>query len=141
MQTLMIFWSALFALVFFVLQAGFNMLAALTDALYSSLVRIVSIILLLGGGLLIVGTISGIIDQIIRNGLLAALSMIFVLAVEIGIIWFLFGWLWQIVQNLLEVLIDFVFNFLTILMTALAAGCESKYNYFMKKIMVQTEKG
>lgn len=141
MTTLIIFWSALMALTFFILQAGFNMLAALTDALYSSLLRIVSIILLLGGGLLIVGTISSIIDQIIRNGLGAALSMIFVLAVEIGIIWFLFGWLWQIVQNLLEVLIDFVFNFLTILMTALAAGCESKYNYFMKKIMVQIEKG
>lgn len=141
MTTIIIFWSALMALTFFILQAGFNMLAALTDALYSSLIRIVSIILLFIIGFLIIGTISGIIDQIIRNGLFSALSMIFVLAVEIGILWFLVGWLWQIVQSLLEKLIDFVFTFLTVLMTALAAGCESKYNYFLKKIMMQTEKG
>ena len=141
MTTIIIFWSALMALTFFILQAGFNMLAALTDALYSSLIRIVSIILLFIIGFLIIGTISGIIDQIIRNGLFSALSMIFVLAVEIGIIWFLVGWLWQIVQSLLEKLIDFVFTFLTVLMTTLAAGCESKYNYFLKKIMMQTEKG
>lgn len=141
MTTIIIFWSALMALTFFILQAGFNMLAALTDALYSSLIRIVSIILLFIIGFLIIGTISGIIDQIIRNGLFSALSMIFVLAVEIGILWFLAGWLWQIVQSLLEKLIDFVFTFLTVLMTTLAAGCESKYNYFLKKIMMQTEKG
>lgn len=141
MTTIIIFWSALMALTFFILQAGFNMLAALTDALYSSLIRIVSIILLFIIGFLIIGTISGIIDQIIRNGLFSALSMIFVLAVEIGILWFLVGWLWQIVQSLLEKLIDFVFTFLTVLMTTLAAGCESKYNYFLKKIMMQTEKG
>jgi hypothetical protein len=141
MTTIIIFWSALMALTFFILQAGFNMLAALTDALYSSLIRIVSIILLFIIGFLIIGTISSIIDQIIRNGLFSALSMMFVLAVEIGILWFLVGWLWQIVQSLLEKLIDFVFTFLTALMTALAAGCESKYNYFLKKIMMQTEKG
>lgn len=141
MTTIIIFWSALMALTFFILQAGFNMLAALTDALYSSLIRIVSIILLFIIGFLIIGTIGGIIDQIIRNGLFSALSMMFVLAVEIGILWFLVGWLWQIVQSLLEKLIDFVFTFLTVLMTALAAGCESKYNYFLKKIMMQTEKG
>lgn len=141
MTTIIIFWSALMALTFFILQAGFNMLAALTDALYSSLIRIVSIILLFIIGFLIIGTISSIIDQIIRNGLFSALSMMFVLAVEIGILWFLVGWLWQIVQSLLEKLIDFVFTFLTVLMTALAAGCESKYNYFLKKIMMQTEKG
>lgn len=141
MTTIIIFWSALMALTFFILQAGFNMLAALTDALYSSLIRIVSIILLFIIGFLIIGTISGIIDQIIRNGLFSALSMIFVLAVEIGMLWFLVGWLWQIVQSLLEKLIDFVFTFLTVLMTTLATGCESKYNYFLKKIMMQTEKG
>ena len=141
MTTIIIFWSALMALTFFILQAGFNMLAALTDALYSSLIRIVSIILLFIIGFLIIGTISSIIDQIIRNGIFSALSMMFVLAVEIGILWFLVGWLWQIVQSLLEKLIDFVFTFLTVLMTALAAGCESKYNYFLKKIMMQTEKG
>lgn len=141
MTTIIIFWSALMALTFFILQAGFNMLAALTDALYSSLIRIVSIILLFIIGFLIIGTISSIIDQIIRNGLFSALSMMFVLAVEIGILWFLVGWLWQIVQSLLEKLIDFVFTFLTALMIVLAAGCESKYNYFLKKIMMQTEKG
>ena len=141
MTTIMIFWSALMALTFFILQAGFNMLAALTDALYSSFLRIVSIILLLIIGSLIIGTISGIIDQIIKNGILGALSMIFALALQIVVLWFLVGWLWRIVQSLLEKLIDFVFTFLTVLMTTLAAGCESKYNYFLKKIMMQTEKG
>ena len=56
MTTIIIFWSALMALTFFILQAGFNMLAALTDALYSSLIRIVSIILLFIIGFLIIGT-------------------------------------------------------------------------------------
>ena len=141
MATFIIFWSALLALLFFVLQAGFKALAAITDALFSSLLRVVEILILIVAGAVIVSTIGFIVEETIRNGFLSALSTVFMLVIELLILWVCVGWLWNIAEGLLEVVVNTAFAIIAGIMYGLAGTCEKKYNYFLGMIIKQTEKG
>lgn len=140
MVTFVIFWSAAFAIIFFVLGIIFKALASACNALLSSI-----------GGVLAVGGLASlagvvlyllyvIIDGIIKDGFWSVVGSIIIFLVILGFIGGIIGGLGAVLLELVVVIVSFVFEIISGILEWLASTCEKGYAKFLTAIIKRLDK-
>ena len=140
MVAFVIFWSAAFAIIFFVLGVFFKALASIFNALLTSI-----------GGIFAIGGLAGlagiglyllyaIIDGIIKEGFWSVVGVIVLLLVEIGIIGAIVGGLGAALLELIVVVAEAILLFISGILEWLAATCERAYAKFLTAIIKRLDK-
>lgn len=140
MVAFVIFWSAAFAIIFFVLGVFFKALASIFNALLTSI-----------GGILAIGGLTGlagiglyllyaIIDGIIKEGFWSVVGMIVLFLVVIGIIGAIVGGLGAALLELIVVVAEAILFFISGILEWLAATCERAYTKFLTAIIKRLDK-
>ncbi|MCM1326316.1 MAG: hypothetical protein NC094_04265 [Bacteroidales bacterium] len=135
MVTFIIFWAAVFALLFFVLAVIFKILASALEALLSA-----------GGQTLAVGFLAiiivialslfyAIVDGIIKEGLLSVLGTIVLFVIVLGILGAIFGGLGAALIELVVAAALFVLEIVSGVLEWLADKCEDGYIKFLRIIV------
>lgn len=136
MVTFIIFWAALFALVFFVLGVIFKALASAFHALLFSIGRALAVGGLAGLAALVLYSLYAIVNGIARGDLITVIEAIVVVVLVLC----LFG---AIVVYLGAILLEFVFKILEIVSGILewfADRCEKGYINFLTVIVNRLNK-
>ena len=140
MVACVIFWSAVFAIIFFVLGTFFKALASAFNALLTSLGRVLAISGLAGGTGVVLYLLYAIIGGINEEGFWTVIGPIVFIIIVIGFIVALIGGFGEI---LLEIVVALVENMLIIVSEVLewaADLCERKYIKFLKVIIRRLDK-
>ncbi|MCM1186514.1 MAG: hypothetical protein NC251_10315 [Lachnoclostridium sp.] len=135
MVTFIIFWAAVFALLFFVLAVIFKILASALEALLSAGGQTLAI-----GGLAIMIVIAlslfyAIVDGIIKEGLLSVLGTIVLFVIVLGIFGAIFGGLGAALIELVVAVALFVLEIVSGVLEWLADKCEEGYIKFLRIIV------
>ena len=131
MGIFVIFWSAIFAIFFFVLGIFFKALAATLAALDSTLkdlLPITGIAVFSGIGLYL---LYAIVDGIITEGIVSVLGMIASLAIVLLIVFAIFGGLATGLTELIIYLILLAIDTVEMCLETMAFLCESGYAKFV----------
>lgn len=140
MATLVIFWSATFAIIFFILGIFFKGLASAFNALMTSI-----------GGVLAVGGLAGlagialyllyaIIDGIIKDGFWSVVGTIFLLFILIGLVGALIGGLGAAILEIAVTIAIYALTILSAFLEWAANLCERSYAKFLKAIISRLDK-
>ena len=140
MVAFVIFWSATFAIFFFVLGIIFKGLASAFNALLSSIGGVLAI-----GGLAALAGIAlyllyGIIDGIIKEGFWSVLGMIVLLVIEIGIIGAIVGGLGAMILEIVVSIAVFILSIISAVLEGAAGLCERSYAKFLTAIIKRLDK-
>lgn len=142
MTTFVIFWAAVFALIFFLLGVIFKALASVFNyAIPASVVGMIPIIgMFLAPVLLLIaiGILYAIVVGIITEGFWSVVGLIILLIILIGIVVALFGWLGALLWLCLELIALcalHIIEFVSFGLEWLADKCESGYVTFLNVII------
>ena len=136
MVTLVIFWAALFCVIFFLLGTLFKGLASLFTGFIYSVMDIISIAILAGLGIVVLFTLYAIAQGIRTSGLGKVIGSMVILVIEFGIIGGLLGRLGAILLELAE----FIITIVSAVFEGAAAFCEKAYAHFLLVIIKRVDK-
>ena len=136
MVTLVIFWAALFCVIFFLLGTLFKGLASLFTGFIYSVMDIISIAILAGLGIVVLFNLYAIAQGIRTSGLGKVIVYIVILVIELGIIGGLLGRLGAILLELAE----FIITIVSAVFEGAAAFCEKAYAHFLLVIIKRVDK-
>lgn len=140
MVAFVIFWSAAFAIIFFILGIFFKALASAFNALMASL-----------GGILAIGGLAGlagialyllyaIIDGIIKDGFWSVIGTIVMLVIVIGIVGAIVGGLGALILEIVVVVVGYALMIISAVLEWAADLCERSYAKFLKAIISRLDK-
>ena len=140
MVVFVIFWSAAFAIIFFLLGIFFKALASAFNAVLASI-----------GGVLAIGGFAGllgivlyllyaIIDGIIKKGLWSVVGSIVMLIIVLGIVGAIVGELGAALLELIVVMAEVILVVVSGILEWLAATCEKAYAKFLMAIIKRLDK-
>lgn len=140
MVAFVIFWSATFAIIFFVLGIFFKALASAFNALLTSI-----------GGVLAIGGLAGltgialyllyaIIDGIIKDGFWSVVGTIIMFLIVLGIFGAIIGGLGAALLELVVVVVTFVLEIISGILEWLAMTCEKGYAKFLTAIIKRLDR-
>jgi len=135
-----IFWSAAFAIIFFVLGIFFKALASAFNALMASL-----------GGILAIGGLAGlagialyllyaIIDGIIKEGFWSVIGTIVMFFILIGIVGAIVGGLGAMILEIVVMVVGYALVIVSAVLEWAADLCERSYAKFLKAIISRLDK-
>lgn len=140
MVAFVIFWAAVFAIVFFLLGNVFKALASGFSALISSLALLLSVGFLTLAAIIVLYLLYGITDGIITSGIGEVIGTIFMTIVVIGILGALFGGLGAVLLELVLVVVTFALDIIDSVLNWAADLFERGYIKSLKTIINQLEK-
>lgn len=140
MVAFVIFWSATFAIIFFVLGIFFKALASAFNALLTSLGGVLAIGGLAGGAGVVLYLLYAIIDGIIKEGFWSVVGEIVLIFIVIGIIGALIGGLGAIILEIVVVVVGYALTIVSAILEWAADLCERKYAKFLKAIISRLDK-
>ena len=140
MVAFVIFWSAAFAIIFFILGIFFKALASAFNALMASI-----------GGVLAIGGLAGlagialyllyaIIDGIIKNGFWSVIGTIVMLVIVIGIVGAIVGGLGELILEIVVMVVGYALMIISAVLEWVADLCERLYAKFLKAIISRLDK-
>ncbi len=140
MVAFVIFWSAAFAIIFFILGIFFKALASAFNALMASI-----------GGVLAIGGLAGlagialyllyaIIDGIIKNGFWSVIGTIVMLVIVIGIVGAIVGGLGELILEIVVMVVGYALMIISAVLEWAADLCERSYAKFLKAIISRLDK-
>lgn len=140
MVAFVIFWSAAFAIIFFILGIFFKALASAFNALMASI-----------GGVLAIGGLAGlagialyllyaIIDGIIKNGFWSVIGTIVMLVIVIGIVGAIVGGLGELILEIVVMVVGYALMIISAVLEWAADLCERLYAKFLKAIISRLDK-
>lgn len=140
MVAFVIFWSAAFAIIFFILGIFFKALASAFNALMASI-----------GGVLAIGGLAGlagialyllyaIIDGIIKNGFWSVIGTIVMLVIVIGIVGAIVGGLGELILEIVVMVVGYALMIISAVLEWAADLCERLYAKFLKAIISRVDK-
>lgn len=140
MVAFVIFWSAAFAIIFFVLGIIFKGLTSAFNALLSSIGGVLAI-----GGLAALAGIAlyllyGIIDGIIREGFWSVVGTIIMFIIVLGIVGAIIGGLGAMILEIAVMIAAYVLMIVSSILEGAAALCEKAYAKFLTAIIKQLDK-
>lgn len=140
MAAFVIFWSAMFAVLFFVLGIIFKGLASAFNALLSSCGGIIAM-----GGLAALVAIAlsllyAIVDGIVTRGVGEVIGMIVLLMIEIGIFGALVGGLGSLLLSIVTIVAEYLLHATSYVLEGAAAICEKGYAKSLLAIMKRIDK-
>lgn len=142
MVAFVIFWAAVFALIFFLLGVIFKALASVFNyALQASVEGMIPIIGMFCTPILLaiaIGILYAIVVGIITEGFWSVIGLLILLFILIGIVVALFGWLGSLLWVCLELIavcVLYIIEFVSSGLEWLADGCESGYIKFLNVII------
>lgn len=142
MVAFVIFWAAVFALIFFLLGVIFKALASVFNyALQASVASMIPIIGMFCVPILLaiaIGILCVIVVGIITDGFWSVIGYFVLLSIIIGIVVALFGWLGTLLWAFLELIavcVLYIIGFVSSGLEWLADGCESGYVKFLNVII------
>ncbi len=134
MVALVIFWAAVFAVLFFVLGVVFKALASVFNALMAS-TGVFAIGALAAMAVIALYLLYAIADGIIREGFWAVFGWVLMFLVIIGIVGAIFGGLGAVLLELIIVVAEAVLLVVSGALEWLADKCERGYIKFLKVII------
>ncbi len=140
MVAIAIFWAALFCIIFFLLGAICKGLAAVFNALISSIVAILGIAFLVLLGVIGLYTIYSIVDGIITGRIGEVFGLIVLFVIGIGLLVLLFGWLGNIMLSIALKICELILSAISFVLERGAAICEKAYAHFLLVIVNRLEK-
>lgn len=140
MVAFVIFWSATFAIIFFILGIIFKALASAFNALLASI-----------GGVLAIGGLAGlagialyllyaIIDGIIKEGFWSVVGTIVMFFIVLGIFGAIIGGLGAVLLEIIVSVAVFVLEIISGILEWLAMTCEKGYAKFLTAIIKRLDK-
>ena len=140
MVAFVIFWSAAFAIIFFILGIFFKALASAFNALMASI-----------GGVLAIGGLAGlagialyllyaIIDGIIKNRFWSVIGTIVMLVIVIGIVGAIVGGLGELILEIVVMVVGYALMIISAVLEWAADLCERLYAKFLKAIISRLDK-
>lgn len=140
MVAFVIFWSAAFAIIFFILGIFFKALASAFNALMASL-----------GGILAIGGLAGlagialyllyaIIDGIIKEGFWSVIGTIVMFVILIGIVVAIIGELGALILEIVVMVVGYALVIISAVLEWAADLCEKSYAKFLKAIISRLDK-
>lgn len=140
MVAFVIFWSAFFALLFFVLGVIFKALASALDALLYSIGRLLAFGGLTALAVIALSLLYAIVDGIIKNGLLSVIGAIVGFVIVLGIFGAILGRLGAALLELVVTVALFVLDVVSGVLEWLADRCERGYIKFLTVIINRLDK-
>lgn len=135
MVTFVIFWSAVFALLFFVLAVIFKILASALGALLSAGGQALAVGGLAVGAVIALSLFYAIVDGIIKGGLLSVIGTIVMLLFVLGILGAFLGGLGAALVELVVTVALLVLDVVSGVLEWLAEKCEDGYIKFLRIIV------
>ena len=140
MVAFVIFWSAAFAIIFFILGIFFKALASAFNALMASI-----------GGILAIGGLAGlagialyllyaIIDGIIKEGFWSVIGAIVMFVILIGIVGAIVGGLGALILEIVVMVVGYALMIISAVLEWAADLCERSYAKFLKAIISRLDK-
>ena len=140
MGAFVIFWSAIFAIIFFVLGIFFKALASAFNALLTSLGDVLAIGGLAGGAGVILYLLYAIIDGIIKEGFWSVVGEIVLIFIGICMMVAFTGGLGALILEIVVVVVRYVLTIVSEILEWAADLCERKYVKFLKAIISRLDK-
>lgn len=142
MVAFVIFWAAVFALIFFLLGVIFKALASVFNyAIQASVESMIPIIGMFCVPILLaiaLGILYAIVVGIITEGFWSVIGLLVLLSIIIGIVVALFGWLGSLLWVCLELIavcVLYIIGYVSSGLEWLADGCERGYVKFLNVII------
>lgn len=140
MVALIIFWSAAFSLLFFLLGIIFRTLSSAFDSLVESFLRLLSIVVIAGEVVGISYLVYSIIDGIIKNGVSDVILEIVCVVIALGIICAFIGGLWQLFMNLIINIFNLIVFCVSVVFERMAFLFESLCEKCVNVLIRRTDK-
>ena len=140
MVAFVIFWAAVFAIVFFLLGNVFKALASGFSALITSLALLLSVGFLTLAAIIVLYLLYAITDGIITSGIGDVIGTIFITIVAIGILGALFGGLGAVLLEFVLGVVTLVLDIIDLVLNWAADLFERGYIKSLKTIINQLEK-
>ena len=135
-----IFWAAVFAIIFFLVGVVCKGLASVFNGAVETITFVGAISLLGGLAAVALYLIYAIVNGIITEGFMSVLGTIFMFFLYIGIISLLIGWLGTIIVEIVAYVVTLVMGIVSGILEFAADACERAYGYFLNAIIKQLEK-
>lgn len=140
MIAVVLFWSSLFAIIFFLLGTIFKALTAVFYGLLDSVVTTIAYAILGGFGVAVLYVLYLIAEGIRTDGIGSVIGTIIMFVIVIGLVFGLIG-------GLGVALLEIAYNIAVTLLVALefvllkgSEGCEKAYMFFLQKIVSRIDK-
>lgn len=140
MVTFVIFWAALFCVIFFLLGTLFKGLASLFTGFINSVMEVIAIAILAGLGIVVLFALYAIASGIRTAGLGEVIETIVILVIVLGIIGGLLGGLGAALLELATAVVGFVITVVSVVLEGAAAFCEKAYAHFLLVIIKRVDK-
>ncbi len=140
MVAFVIFWAALFCVIFFLLGTLFKGLASLFTGFITSAINVISFAILAGLGVAALFALYAIASGIRTSGLGAVIGTIVMLVIVLGIIGGLVGGLGAALLELAAVVVEFVITAVSVVLEGAAGICEKAYAHFLLVIIKRLDK-
>lgn len=140
MVSFVIFWSATFAIIFFVLGIIFKALASAFKALLTSLGMMIGIGGLVGLAVLALVLLYNVIDGIIKDGFWSVVGEIVFIIVMLGIVGAWIGGLGVLILETVVLIADNIITITSAVLEWAAYLCERLYARFLTAIIVRLDK-
>ena len=140
MVAFVIFWSAVFAVIFFILGIIFKGLASAFNALLTSIGSILAVGFLTGFALVALYLLYIITDGIITKGFSAVLGWIVLFIIDVAIVGALVGGLGALLLNIVVVIAEYILLAVSCVLEKAAAICETMYAKSLSAIFNRLDK-
>ena len=134
MASIIIFWAAVSAVLFFLLGIFFKALASAAKAMGGLVVLLAAVIVVAGGILLVLYMIYGLTDEFLTKGFSEMVFEILVFFITLGIVGALLGGLGAIIFTIAVYAAAFVAGIIYIVLETAAGSCEAAYVGSLKTI-------
>ena len=140
MVAFIIFWAALFCILFFLLGTVFKGLASLFDGLISSAIYVISTAIMVGLGEIALFAVYAIASGVRTSGIGAVLGMMAILFIELALTAALLGGLGSLLLGIILSVLEAVIDIISGALEGAASACEKAYAYFLFVIMQRLDK-
>ncbi len=140
MVAFVIFWAALFCVIFFLLGTLFKGLASLFTGFITSAIYVISFAILAGLGVAALFAIYAIANGIRTSGIGEVIGTIVILVIVIGIIGGLLGELGAALLELATAVVEIVITVVSVVLEGAAEICEKAYAHFLMAIIKRLDK-
>lgn len=140
MVAFVIFWSAAFVIIFFILGIFFKALASAFNALMSSIGEILAVGGLAGLAGVALYLLYAIIDGIIKEGFWSVIGTIVMLFIVIGIVGAIAGGLGALILEIVVMVVGYALMIISAVLEWAADLCERSYAKFLKAIISRLDK-
>lgn len=135
LATITIFWSAVFAIIFFILGIVIKALSAAINSLMTSVAGLVALSGLAGLVGVALYLVYAIIDGVIKKGIWYTIGMIVLFIIVISILIVIVGGVGSILLELVVVIAAAALNVLSIVLEWLEEFCEDAYDSSLSSII------